>query len=500
MLNKIVKKILQSRVYDVAIETPLSPAPQLSHRLSNTILLKREDLQPVYSFKIRGAYNKMAQLTDQQRHSGVIAASAGNHAQGVAFSAQKMGISATIVMPKTTPDIKVKSVKRYGAKIVLHGNTYNEAYDHAIHLAETHGYTVVHPYDDPDVMAGQGTVALELLRQCRHIDAIFVPVGGGGLIGGMAAYIKYVNPTIQVIGVEPADAACLAAAMAAGERVILPEVGIFVDGVAVKQVGDAPFQVAQTCVDDVITVSNDEVCAAIQDIFEDTRAMSEPAGALALAGLKRYVATHGVSNQTLIAVVSGANISFSRFQHIAERAEIGEGKEALLAVKIPEKPGSFNTFCKAVGTRGITEFNYRYHRDDQAVVFVGVETQGKPITPLIDHLSSHGFGVSNLSDNEIAKVHIRHMVGGPQSVPNERLFYFEFPERPGALLNFLNKIGSERNITLFHYRNHGADYGRVLIGIQVRPEEQPLFHETLSKIGYPFRDESQNIVVELFLR
>ena len=499
MPKSYIRRILQSHVYDVAKETPLDTARQLSTKLGNTVYLKREDLQPIFSFKIRGAYNKMMNLTPAQLAAGVIAASAGNHAQGVALSAQRLGIHATIVMPKTTPAIKIKSVQNYGAKAVLHGNNYNEAYDFAVQLASEKGYTFVHPYDDPDVIAGQGTVGMELLRQTRHIDAIFVPVGGGGLIAGISAYVKYVNPKIKIIGVEPIDAACLYEALKANERIILPEVGIFVDGVAVKQVGEEPFRIAQTCVDDVITVSTDEVCAAIQDIFEDTRAIAEPAGALALAGLKRYVQTHGNRDQHLVAIVSGANINFHRLQHISERAEIGEGREALLAVTIPEHPGSFKTFCKTLGTRGITEFNYRYNDPTQAVVFVGIETHKQERPAVIQTLIDQGFKVEDLSENEIAKLHIRHMVGGRKPVTDERLFHFEFPERPGALMNFLNKIGNQRNISLFHYRNHGADFGRVLAGIQIQESDYAEFIARLETIGYPFRDETDNPVYRLFL-
>jgi len=500
MTKSYIRRILQSHVYDVARETPVDTARQLSKKLNNTVYLKREDLQPVFSFKIRGAYNKIMALTPAQLAQGVITASAGNHAQGVALSAQRLGIHATIVMPKTTPGIKVKSVQNYGAKAVLHGNTYNEAYDHATQLAGEKGYTFVHPYDDPDVIAGQGTVGMELLRQVRTIDAIFVPVGGGGLIAGIAAYVKYVNPKIKIIGVEPNDAACLAAAMKANDRVILPEVGIFVDGVAVKQIGEEPFRIAQSCVDDVITVSTDEVCASIQDIFEDTRAIAEPAGALALAGLKRYAHLNNITQQHLVAIISGANINFHRLQHISERAEIGEGREALLAVTIPEQAGSFRTFCRTLGTRGITEFNYRYNDPSLAVVFVGIETHEHERPAVIQALTEQGFEVEDLSDNEIAKVHIRHMVGGRKPVDDERLFHFEFPERPGALMNFLNKIGNQRNISLFHYRNHGADFGRVLAGIQIPDADYADFVARLTTIGYPFRDETQNPVYRLFLK
>lgn len=499
MLQNYIQKILQSRVYDVAIETPLHHAPQMSSKLNNQVYLKREDLQSIFSFKLRGAYNKIIHLSPDQLAKGVVAASAGNHAQGVALAAQKLGISATIVMPKTTPAIKYKSVQRLGAKTILVGAAFNDAYDHAIQLAKETNATFIHPYDDPDVIAGQGTVGMELLRQARQIDAIFVPVGGGGLIAGIAAYVKYVNPQIKVIGVEPDDAACLAEALNANSRVVLSEVGIFVDGAAVKQIGEEPFRIAQECVDEVITVSTDAVCAAVQDIFEDTRAVAEPAGALGLAGLKKYVQVNGITNQHLVTIVSGANINFHRLRYISERSELGEGKEALLAVTIPETPGSFKTFCRSLGTSGITEFNYRYNDPSEAVVFVGIETTSHNRQSTIETLKSHQFDVQDLSDNEIAKLHIRHMVGGRKPVPNEKLFHFEFPERPGALLNFLNKIGTDRNISLFHYRNHGADYGRVLAGIQVPDADYEIFVHQLGTIGYPFRDETNNPVYRLFL-
>ncbi|NBV42825.1 threonine ammonia-lyase, biosynthetic [bacterium] len=499
MPSATVRRILQSRVYDVAKETPLDLAPQLTQVLKNNVFLKREDLQPVYSFKIRGAYNKMIGLSQEQLSRGVIAASAGNHAQGVALSAQKLQVQAVIVMPKTTPAIKVKSVQRFGAKAVLHGNTYNDAYEHAQELAAEKHYTFIHPYDDPDVIAGQGTVGMEILRQHHHVDAIFIPVGGGGLIAGIAAYVKYVSPHTRIIGVEPDDAACLYHALLANERVILPEVGIFVDGVAVKQVGEEPFRICKTCVDEVITVSTDEVCAAIQDIFEDTRTVAEPAGALALAGLKRYTQREQWTERDLVAIVSGANINFNRLQHISERSELGKQKEALLAVHIPEEPGSFRTFCRLLGPRSITEFNYRYADPKQAVVFAGLEIQdGNEKSALLTQLRD-AFDVVDLSDNEIAKVHIRHMVGGRSQVPQERLFRFEFPERPGALINFLNKLGHRWNITLFHYRNHGADYGRVLVGIQVGSEESAELQKLLDTIGYPHHDETENPVYRLFL-
>jgi len=502
MNQALIKAILSSHVYDVAIETPLDEVKQVSERLRNKVFLKREDLQPIFSFKLRGAYNKIANLSQEARQKGIIAASAGNHAQGVAFSARKLGIKATIVMPKTTPSIKSKSVHRMGAKVILHGDAYNDAYDHARQLADKHGYTFVHPYDDWDVIAGQGTVGLEISQQLRDIDAIFIPVGGGGLMAGVAAYFKYLYPDTKIIGVEPTDAACLKAALEANERVILSEVGLFVDGVAVKQIGERPFEIAQTCVDDVVTVSTDEVCAAVQDIFEDTRAISEPAGALALAGLKRYVQTHKWENKNCVAILSGANLNFHRLRHISERSEIGENREALFAVTIPETPGSFKKFCKLMGRRAITEFNYRYANPEKAVIFVGLELEGleNEKSMICDQLTQNGYPVVDLSSNEVAMLHIRHMVGGPSSLATEeQLFRFEFPERPGALMQFLNKLGTRWNISLFHYRNHGADFGRVLAGVQVPIHERAQFQSILTKLNYHTVDESSNPAYKLFL-
>ncbi|MBW6477338.1 MAG: threonine ammonia-lyase, biosynthetic [Chromatiales bacterium] len=503
MLNDYIKRILTARVYDVAIETPLEAAPALSERLDNQVWLKREDLQPVFSFKLRGAYNRMVNLSPEERARGVIAASAGNHAQGIALSAARLGIDALIVMPKTTPEIKVQSVASRGARISLHGNTYNDAAEYARILAEEEGRTFVHPYDDPDVIAGQGTIAMEILRQHRgDIDAIFVPVGGGGLIAGIAAYIKYLHPQIRIIGVEPEDAACMYEALRAGERVVLDQVGIFADGVAVRQVGEEPFRIAQRYVDEVILVTTDEICAAIKDIFEDTRSITEPAGALAVAGLKKYVQREGCSGRELVAIDSGANINFDRLRHVAERAELGEQREMLLAVTIPERPGSFRTFCETLGQRAITEFNYRYAGSSDAHIFVGVQMgrgqQEKQA--LLQLLRERDYPLLDISDNEMAKLHIRHMVGGRAAAENERLLRFEFPERPGALLRFLNHIGQHWNISLFHYRNHGAAYGRVLCGIQVPDAEQQAFTEFLEQLGYPYWHESDNPVYPLFLR
>ncbi len=502
MPKKYIEKILKARVYDVARETPLEPARGLSERLENQVLIKREDLQPVFSFKLRGAYNKMASLSQDELSRGVIAASAGNHAQGVALSARQMGVKATIVMPKTTPDIKVQSVRKFGAKAVLIGDAYDEAYQHALQLSQEQGLTLVHPYDDPEVIAGQGTIAMELLRQhSAAIDAIFIPVGGGGLIAGMASYIKYLYPEIRVVGVEPEDAPTLHAALAARRRVTLPQVGIFADGVAVKQIGKETWRLCKQLVDEVVLVSSDEICAAIKDIFDDTRSIAEPAGALAVAGLKKYVAERGVCGQTLIALDSGANINFDRLRHVAERAELGERKESVLAVTIPERPGSFKKFCQLLGKRQITEFNYRFADRESAHIFVGVQSGGgEEREQLIARLQEKGYPVVDLSDNEAAKVHVRYMVGGhQQGVENEILYRFRFPERPGALLQFLSQLGRNWNISLFHYRNHGAAYGRVLCGVQVPVEERGAFQQFLDTLGYYYQEESENPVYKLFL-
>ncbi|EZI28537.1 threonine ammonia-lyase, biosynthetic [Pseudomonas extremaustralis] len=503
MLEQYVKKILTSRVYDVAVETPLQTARQLSERLGNTVLLKREDLQPVFSFKIRGAYNKLTQLTAEERARGVVTASAGNHAQGLALAAKVLGVKATIVMPKTTPEIKVEGVRSRGGKVVLHGDSFPEALAYSLKLVDEKGYVYIHPYDDPHTIAGQGTVAMEILRQHQGpLDAIFVPVGGGGLIAGIAAYVKYLRPEIKIIGVEPDDSNCLQAAMAAGERVVLPTVGIFADGVAVAQIGQYTFDICKDYVDEVITVSTDEICAAIKDIYDDTRSITEPAGALGVAGIKKYVETRNVTGQTLVAIDSGANVNFDRLRHVAERAELGEGREAIIAVTIPEKPGSFKAFCEAVGKRQITEFNYRYHTGREAHIFVGVQThpENDPRSALIASLTGKGFPVLDLTENELAKLHIRHMVGGHAAkVSDEVVFRFEFPERPGALFNFLNKLGGRWNISMFHYRNHGAADGRVVAGLQVPADERHLVSAALEAIGYPYWDESDNPAYKLFL-
>ncbi len=503
MLESYVKKILKARVYDIVDKVPLDPAVNLSLRTGNQILLKREDLQPVFSFKLRGAYNKMVQLTQEEKDRGVIAASAGNHAQGVALSANKLGLDALIVMPKTTPDIKVIAVKRLGGKVELYGNSYDEAFQHAKKLEQVQNLTFIHPYDDPDVIAGQGTIAMEIMQQCEQDpDAIFVPVGGGGLIAGISAYIKYLYPEIKIIGVEPDDAGSLYHALKAQERVVLDQVGIFADGVAVKQVGEETFRVARKCVDDVILVGADEICAAIKDIFDDTRTVTEPAGALAVAGLKKYIRDEQPVNKTFVAINSGANINFDRLRHVAERAELGEHREVLFSATIDERPGSFLKFCKIVGTRGITEFNYRYSHEDMARVFVGVKTSNaeeeKEI--LFNALINKGYSVIDFSDNELAKLHLRHMVGGhAPELENEHLYRFEFPERPGALLRFLKGMGQNWNISLFHYRNHGAAFGRVLAGIQVPDDDLDNFHKYLDDLGYNYWDETNNPAYREFL-
>lgn len=501
MPQKYIERILRAQVYDVAKETPLELIPRLSGRIENNVYLKREDLQPVFSFKLRGAYNRIRNIPESERDRGVITASAGNHAQGVALSSQRLGIKALIVMPKTTPAIKVKSVRDLGARTVLFGDSYDEAYDHALELAEEKGMTFIHPFDDPDVIAGQGTIGMEMLRQHPEPDAIFVPVGGGGLIAGIGAYVKYVYPEVKIIGVEPEDAPTLFSALKAGRRVKLKQVGLFADGVAVRQIGAETFRVAKKIVDEVVLVSTDEICAAIRDIFDDTRTVAEPAGALSIAGLKKYVEREKIRGEDLLAIESGANINFDRLRHVAERAELGERREALIAVQIPEEPGSFLRFCRALGKRSMTEFNYRYSDPAQAHVFVGVElTDGDGERhELIAQLKKKGFAVMDMSDNETAKLHIRYMVGGhaPQ-VTDESLYRFEFPERPGALLKFLSKMGKRWNISLFHYRNHGAAYGRVLMGIQVGQGEKGEFRQFLKELGYPTAEESDNLAYRLF--
>lgn len=504
MLTEYVEKILKARVYDVAIETPLDVMPRLSQRLNNNLLLKREDLQPVFSFKLRGAYNRMQHLTAAERQQGVVAASAGNHAQGVALAANKMGISSLIVMPKTTPDIKVEAVKSFGGEIALHGNSYDDACRYALNIAKEQGRTFIHPYDDPEVIAGQGTIAMEIMRQhSENLHAIFVPVGGGGLIAGVAAYIKAFWPEIKIIGVEPADAACLKAALEKGERVVLEQVGLFADGTAVSQVGEEPFRIARETVDEVITVDSDELCAAIMDIFDDTRSIAEPSGALAVAGAKKYICRENVQNENMVVIDSGANINFDRLRHVAERAELGERREVLFATQIDEKPGSFQQFCQTLEDRGITEFNYRYADNQQAHIFVGVRINGgdEERDILFNCLNEAGYQWVDFSDNEMAKLHVRYMVGGHTSqVENEQLYRFEFPERPGALLRFLTRLGQRWNISLFHYRNHGAAYGRVLIGVQVLDDEQDEFKGFLESLGYAHWQETNNPAYDLFLK
>jgi len=499
--NDYLERILKARVYDVAVESPLELAPLLSKRLGNRLLLKREDLQAVFSFKLRGAYNKMAALPKKRLAKGVIAASAGNHAQGVALAAQRLGCRAVIVMPVTTPRIKVDAVAARGAEVVLHGDSYAEAHSRAVQLQRRRGLTFVHPYDDPEVIAGQGTIGVEILRQHPGaLDAIFVPVGGGGLISGIAAYVKQVRPSIRIIGVEPVDADAMKKSLDSGRRVRLEHVGLFADGVAVKEVGRETFRLCRQYVDEMVLVDTDAICAAIKDVFEDTRVVLEPAGALSIAGAKAWIARHGVRGRTFCAVASGANTNFDRLRFIAEEADLGEHREAVLAVTIPERPGSFRKFCATLGPRNVTEFNYRIADSAVAHVFVGVETQGRPQTAkLVRNLRRHGLKTLDLSDNEMAKIHVRHMVGGRAPAKDELLYRFEFPERPGALMRFLDNMRGGWNISLFHYRNHGADYGRVLVGMQVPRAEMPQFRSFLRKLGYPCFDETRNPAYRLFL-
>ncbi len=505
MLNNYLKKILQAPVYDVAAQTPTQFAPKLSAKLDNQVFLKREDLQPVFSFKLRGAYNCMVQLDAASRARGVITASAGNHAQGVALAAKKLGIKATIVMPQTTPAIKVDSVRALEGKVVLHGDTYDEAFAHAQTLAAKRGLRYVHAYDDPDVIAGQGTVGMEILRQVSsQLDAVFVPVGGGGLLAGIAAYVKSVRPEVRVIGVEPEDAACLHAALEKGRRVTLSHVGLFADGVAVAQIGKEPFRVVKHLVDEVVTISTDEMCAAIKDIFEETRNICEPAGALALAGLKKHVQQTACSGQTLVAINSGANTNFDRLRYISERTDVGEQTEAVLAVTIPERAGSFRAFCKAIGKRNITEFNYRYSANGDAHIFVGIKLAptSDDRQQLLQQLRKKKYPVVDLSDDEMAKSHIRYMVGGRPPAPaaaDELLYRVRFPERPGALLAFLNGLEPRWNISLFHYRNHGAAYGRILLGLQVPASERKEFARRIHASKYDYVEETHNPAYKLFL-
>lgn len=495
-------RILTSSVYDVAIESPLDFAANLSRRLNNTIYLKREDLQPVFSFKLRGAYNKMAKLPEHLLKKGVITASAGNHAQGVALSAQRLGCEAIIVMPETTPQIKVEAVKSRGAKVVLAGVSFNDAFDHAMKLVEESGLTYIPPFDDPDVIAGQGTIGMEIVRQhAKPIHAVFVAIGGGGLAAGIAAFIKQIRPEIKVIGVQTNDSCAMKTSIEQGERVALKDVGLFADGTAVKLVGEETFRICRDLLDDIITVDTDAICGALKDIFDDTRSICEPSGALALAGLKAYVQQHQLQNETLIAVNSGANMNFHRLRHVSERSELGEGNEAIFAVSIPERPGSFLNFVNVMASRNITEFNYRYGDDDIAHIFVGIQTaNSKDNAKIQADLNAAQLPNIDLSNDEMAKVHLRYMVGGRSpKVKNERLISFEFPERPKALANFLNHMQSDWNITLFHYRNHGADYGRVLVGIDVPQQDGTAFDAFLDNLGYTFEEQTNNAAYQLFL-
>jgi len=511
MTDDYLQRVLKARVYDVAIESPLDAAPRLSRRLGNQILLKREDLQPVFSFKLRGAYNKIAHLSAAIAERGVICASAGNHAQGVALAARERGIPALIVMPQTTPTIKVQAVMDLGAEVVLHGDIYDAAYEHALTLVRERHMVFVHPFDDPDVIAGQGTIGMEILRQSGgELDAIFVPVGGGGLIAGIAAYVKQLYPRVRIIGVEPEDAAAMYQSLQAGKRVTLERVGMFADGVAVRRVGEETFDLVRRYVDEILLVDTDEICAAIQDIFEDTRAIPEPAGALAVAGIKRYLersaaAGGGIREQRLVAIISGANMNFDRLRHVAERADLGAEREALLAVEIPERRGSFLQFCEALGQRSITEFNYRCNGSERARVFVGFALgHGHDEANAVSaQLRGAGYEVADMSGNEVAKLHVRYMIGGPapamDAAVDELLYRFEFPERPGALLRFLKSVGTSWNISLFHYRNHGSDYGRVLAGIQVPKAEREDFLQHLQDLHYAYLDETANAAYRMFL-
>ncbi len=502
MPSSYLKRILNARVYDVARETPLEPATQLSQRLKNRVLIKREDLQPVFSFKLRGAYNKMVQLPPDQLARGVIAASAGNHAQGVALSARKLGCRAVIVMPITTPQVKIDAVRARGAEVVLHGDSYSDAYAHALGVQAEQDLVFVHPFDDPDVIAGQGTVGMEILRQHQApIHAIFVAIGGGGLIAGVAAYVKQVRPEIRVIGVQTTDSDAMKRSLAAGRRIELSEVGLFSDGTAVKKVGEETFRLCRQYVDDIILVDTDELCAAIKDVFEDTRTTLEPAGALAIAGAKAYVERERLRNESLVAIACGANMNFDRLRFVAERAEVGEHREAVFAVTIPEERGSFRRFCETVGPRNVTEFNYRIADSRKAHVFVGIQTQSPGEAARIARAFVRaGFPTIDLTEDELAKLHLRHLVGGHSPLArDERLYRFEFPERPGALMRFLSSMSPGWNISLFHYRNHGADYGRILVGLQVPTAEKRQLREFLATIGYRYWDESDHPAYRLFL-
>ncbi|WXU00809.1 MAG: L-threonine dehydratase biosynthetic IlvA [Catillopecten margaritatus gill symbiont] len=497
-MQNIVDLVNSTRVYDVVSPTPLSLTHQLSERSKNTVYLKREDKLAIHTFKIRGAYQKISGLSAEQAAKGVVASSAGNHAQGVAMSATKLGIESVIVMPLSTPKIKVNAVEQLGGKVVLHGDVYDDAYHYAKQLEKEQDLVFIHPYDDIEVMAGQATIAKELLEQLPTMDKVFIPVGGGGLIAGMAIYIKHHAPHIKIIGVEPNDSPTLHQALEIGERIILPEVGRFADGVAVKQIGEKTYAIAKKVVDEVILVSNDEICAAIKDIYEDVRAIAEPAGALATAGLKKYAEQNNLENENLVAIVSGANVNFDRLRYIAERADLGEHSEAIIAATIPEQPGSFLKFCELLAQHAITEFNYRIAPAEQARIFVGVAlSEGLSEKQVLLSKLSKSFDVLDMSDNSIAKTHIRYMVGGRAEASDEVLYRFEFPERPGALLNFLKKVGSKWNISLFHYRNHGADFGRVLIGLQV--DDMKEIERSFDELGYFYQNETNNTAYQYFL-
>ncbi|HUG55295.1 MAG TPA: threonine ammonia-lyase, biosynthetic [Vicinamibacteria bacterium] len=501
-MRGLLHDVLTSRVYDVARETPLEPAPRLSRRLGHEVLLKREDLQPVFSFKIRGAHNRIAHLSAEERARGVLATSAGNHAQGVAYSARQLGVRAVIVMPQTTPEIKVEAVRELGAEVVLAGDSYSEAQAHGEALLERTGLTLVHPFDDPLVIAGQGTIGEEILRQAHgRLSAVFVPVGGGGLIAGVAGYVKALMPRVRIVGVEPFEADAMYRSLAAGRRVRLDHVGLFADGVAVREVGERAFAIARETVDEVVRVGNDEVCAAIKDVFDETRVVVEPAGALAVAGLKAWAARATAEDGPLVAILSGANMNFDRLRFGAERAELGEAREAVLGVTIPERPGAFREFCAAIGPRVVTEFNYRLSGRHRAHIFVGLRTSSRDdARELSARLRARGYPTEDLSENETAKLHVRHMVGGrSREVQDERLYRFEFPERPGALLRFLETLGGRWNISLFHYRNHGADFGRVLAAFEVPPADDADFQAFLLNLGYPHVVEAGNSAYDLFL-
>jgi threonine dehydratase len=498
----LLHDVLTSRVYDVARETPLEEAPRLSRRLGEVVLVKREDLQPIFSFKLRGAHNRIAHLAPEERARGVITASAGNHAQGVAYSARHLGLAAVIVMPKTTPEIKIEAVEAMGAEVVLAGDSYSDAQAHSDRLAAERGLSFIHPFDDPLVIAGQGTIGEEILRQSHgRLDVVFVPVGGGGLLAGVASYIKTLMPQVRVVGVEPYEADAMHRSLRAGERVHLDHVGIFADGVAVRQVGVHTFAWAQRVVDGIVRVTNDEICAAIKDVFDETRSVMEPAGALSVAGLKTWVGKEGGQGRRLVAILSGANMNFDRLRFVAERAEVGEAREALLGVTIPERPGAFRAFCAAIGPRVVTEFNYRLAGREAAHIFVGLKTSSRTdAEDVSQHLRSRGYPTVDLTDDEMAKLHVRHMVGGRAAgVEDERLYRFEFPERPGALMQFLETLGGRWNISLFHYRNHGADFGRVLCAFEVPEVQMGEFRQFLDQLGYPSFPEEANAAYELFL-